>query len=101
MEPSRTTPHPMPNLSIKNVPESVVEKLRRRAEGNHRSLQGELLTLVCRAVERSDYPSRDSASDSTSPGWMSVEDVHEAWRGVPADTAPAAIDIVRKDRDRR
>jgi len=31
----------MPNLSIKNVPESVVQKLRERARRNHRSMQGE------------------------------------------------------------
>jgi len=28
------------NLSIKNVPEAVAERLRARAERNHRSLQG-------------------------------------------------------------
>jgi len=38
------------NLSIKNVPESLAEKLRRRAEANHRSLQGELMSLLENAV---------------------------------------------------
>ncbi len=41
----------MPNLSIKNVPEPVVERLRQRAAANHRSLQGELMALVCRVAE--------------------------------------------------
>ena len=40
----------MPNLSIKNVPEAIVEKLRQRAAANHRSLQGELMLLVCAAA---------------------------------------------------
>jgi plasmid stability protein len=34
------------NLSIKSVPDQLVEKLRNRAEKNHRSLQGELLTIL-------------------------------------------------------
>ncbi len=34
------------NLSIKNAPDDVVERLRVRAKRNHRSLQGELLAIV-------------------------------------------------------
>jgi antitoxin FitA len=34
------------NLSIKNVPDGVAEELRRRAERNRRSLQGELLVIL-------------------------------------------------------
>ena len=41
----------MPNsLSIKNVPDEVLTRLRERARRNHRSLQGELLTLLEEAV---------------------------------------------------
>ncbi len=39
------------NLSIKNVPADVVERLRRRAERHRRSLQGELLAIVEQAVQ--------------------------------------------------
>jgi antitoxin FitA len=38
------------NLSIKNVPDDLAEKLRQRARANHRSLQGELLALLQEAV---------------------------------------------------
>lgn len=38
------------NLSIKNVPDEVAERLRLRAERNHRSLQRELLALVTESV---------------------------------------------------
>lgn len=38
------------NLSIKNAPDDVVERLRKRAEGHHRSLQGELLAIIEEAV---------------------------------------------------
>ncbi len=39
------------SLSIKNVPDEVVERLRARAARNRRSLQGELLDLVERAAD--------------------------------------------------
>ncbi len=39
------------NLSIKNTPDDVVERLRLRAKRNHRSLQGELLSIVTEAAE--------------------------------------------------
>ena len=39
------------NLSIKNAPEGVVQRLRERAERHHRSLQGELLAIIEAAVQ--------------------------------------------------
>ena len=33
-------------LSIKNVPEDLADRLRKRAASNHRSLQGELLAIL-------------------------------------------------------
>jgi len=39
------------NLSIKNVPEDVVRRLRQRAARRHRSLQGELLAIIDQAVQ--------------------------------------------------
>lgn len=37
------------NLSIKNVPDSLADALRTRADRNHRSLQGELMAILERA----------------------------------------------------
>ena len=34
------------NLSLRNVPDDWAEKLRERAKRNHRSLQGELLSIL-------------------------------------------------------
>lgn len=34
------------NLSIKNVPDELAQRLRERAERNHRSLQRELLAIL-------------------------------------------------------
>ncbi len=40
------------NLSIKNVPDALAEKLRQRAERNHRSLQRELMAIIEQATDR-------------------------------------------------
>ena len=39
------------SLSIKAVPDALVERLRHRAAGNHRSLQRELMAIVEAAVQ--------------------------------------------------
>ncbi len=46
------------NLSIKNAPDDVVQRLRERAERHHRSLQGELMAIIEAAVreERHSTP---------------------------------------------
>lgn len=75
------------NLSIKNAPDDVVERLRRRAERNHRSLQGEMLAILEDAVR----PER-----RLSPGELLAEVRRLGLRG----TAEAA-DIVRSNRDQR
>ena len=38
------------NVSLKNVPDDIVEKLRKRAKRHHRSLQGELIAILEEAV---------------------------------------------------
>jgi plasmid stability protein len=38
------------NLSVKNAPEDLVDKLRKRAKRHHRSLQGELMAILEEAV---------------------------------------------------
>ena len=55
----------MSSLSIKDVPEALAEKLRQRAARNHRSLQGELMSLIEAAVAEESavisqpYPTAD------------------------------------------
>ena len=44
------------NLSIKEVPDEIAERLRARAARNHRSLQGELMAIVEQAAAESRYP---------------------------------------------
>jgi antitoxin FitA len=48
----------MPKISTGDVPDHVLERLRRRAEQNHRSLEEELLAIIGAAVreERTATP---------------------------------------------
>ncbi|MDA8048831.1 MAG: Arc family DNA-binding protein [Rhodospirillales bacterium] len=74
------------NLSIKNAPDEVVQRLRLRAERHHRSLQGELLAIIEEAV-RPDH--------ALSPAELLAE-VRRLGLRTPADSAA----IIRADRDR-
>ena len=83
----------MPNMSVKDVPDQWAEALRQRAARNHRSLQGEFVAIIERAVQESAVPVAASAhSGMASPrgtvvgfdrfshaitrhGWKSVEQV--------------------------
>lgn len=93
----------MPNLSIKNVPQTVVEKLRQRAATNHRSLQGELMALVCQAAKGTNKQPLSSLSNSES-GTLTIEEIaaeHRASYPEPFTKGPTAKDIIRADRDAR
>ena len=74
------------NLSIKNAPEEVVERLRERARRHHRSLQGELLAII-EAAAREDRQS--------TPGEVLAE-----VRRLGLETPGEAAAIIRADRDR-
>lgn len=108
----------MPNLSIKDVPESWAEALRQRAARNHRSLQGELMAIVEFALSQADVPSGSAATGTSGRvvgydrrGWPIVrqgtktpEQVFAEMReqGVkPVSGQPLGVDIIRRDRDSR
>ncbi|MFP4383165.1 MAG: FitA-like ribbon-helix-helix domain-containing protein [Spirochaetia bacterium] len=44
----------MPSITIKNIPEELYSALKKRAEGNHRSINGEILAVLERTIE--PYP---------------------------------------------
>ncbi len=78
---------PMPvNLSIKNAPDEVVQRLRQRAARHHRSLQGELLAIIEEAAR---------SEQELSPAELLAE-VLCLGLNTPADSAA----IIRADRDR-
>lgn len=95
----------MPHLSIKNVPEEVVKKLRQRAARNHRSLQGELMELVCRVTNES--PTREETGSrplSSKTGTKRIEHIaaeHQSRWKEPFAQGPLAVDMIRADRDAR
>ncbi|HZZ87880.1 MAG TPA: Arc family DNA-binding protein [Caulobacteraceae bacterium] len=74
------------NLSIKNAPDHVVERLRRRAERHHRSLQGELMAIIEAATEM----------QILSPTEL-VREVQKLGLGSPSEAAA----MIREDRDER
>ncbi|MCH8206551.1 MAG: Arc family DNA-binding protein [Chloroflexi bacterium] len=74
------------NLSIKKVPEQVVERLRERARHHHRSLQGELLVIL---------------EESLSPRRLTVDEAYERLRASGLRTGNEAVRMVREDRDAR
>jgi antitoxin FitA len=75
------------SLSIKNVPDEVVKRLRARAARNRRSLQGELLDLIERAVD--DVPT------------LSAREVYERIGKLNLPAGENSTDIIRETRDAR
>jgi antitoxin FitA len=75
------------NLSIKNAPDQVVQRLRERAERHHRSLQGELMAIIEDAV-REDRPATPAAI---------LAEVRQLGLRTPNE----AVRIIRADRDGR
>lgn len=76
------------SLSIKNVPDEVVDRLRDRAARNKRSLQCELLFIV------------EEAADE--PVTLTVDEVYERAKRLKLPKGgPRSVDIIRKARDGR
>jgi plasmid stability protein len=105
------------NLSIKEVPDDVAERLRQRAARNHRSLQGELMAIV-EAALRADAQAQGQAQSDSQPaavpggrswtqGWKTIEQLiaerqASGWKPDPSlAQAPLGVDIIRADRDSR
>jgi plasmid stability protein len=97
----------MPNLSIKNVPDSLLEKLRERAARHHRSIQGELMALLSAAVE---LPVAAEPSAAAEPPKMrrsgtrridAIAAEHRSRWKKPFSRGPRAVDLIRSERDAR
>jgi plasmid stability protein len=76
------------SLSIKNVPDEVVDRLRERASHNKRSLQCELLDIVERAADE--------------PPTLNVDEVYRRIKRLKLPKGgPRSVDVIRKMRDAR
>jgi plasmid stability protein len=116
----------MPNLSVKDVPESWAEALRQRAARNHRSLQGELMSIIEQAVREAPAPcvvapAVEPPAEGPRPprivgydpngwpivrqGWMTPEqlfaDMETRGRNKVVPGQPLGVDIIREARDSR
>jgi antitoxin FitA len=77
------------NLSVKNAPDDVVDRLRQRAARNHRSLQGELMAIIEAAV--TETPQRE----------ITLDEYRARIRALGLNAVNESADIVRADRDAR
>lgn len=74
------------NLSVKNVPDDLAERLRERAKRHHRSLQGELIVIL---------------EEATGPTKLSVDEAEERLRALRFRTGDDSTAWVRELRDAR
>ena len=71
-------------LSIKNVPEDLADRLRKRAKENHRSLQGELISILEAVVV---------------PRGLTVQELQSEVRALGLRTGSESVEMIREDRD--
>jgi plasmid stability protein len=97
----------MPNLSIKNVPDELLEQLRERAARHHRSIQGELMALLSAALGPASGPAPVAADEVPAMrrgGTRRIEEIaaehRRRWKK-PFARGPRAVDLIRADRDAR
>ena len=105
----------MVNLSVKDVPDDLAERLRQRAARNHRSLQGELMAIIEQAIHepaQAPGPLAPQAPVGVSSGnrpslrrgGKTIEQIaaeHRTRFPQPIRGGPDAVDIIRAERDAR
>ena len=75
------------NISIKNVPDDIAEKLRQRAKRAHRSLQGELMVILEQAVQEHQP--------------ITLDMIRELVKVYGIRTGDDSVKIIREARNRR
>ncbi len=75
------------NLSVKNVPDKVLTRLRRRAARHHRSLQRELLAIL--------------EESALSEDKLTIDELLLKVRRLGLRTPSESARIIRSDRDAR
>ncbi len=97
-------------LTVKQVPERLAQKLRTRAAANHRSLQGELMSILNEAVGSAGvseppapaYQAKRSAKKATTHGRrLSLAELWERSRRLGGKSQSESTAIVRALRDER
>ncbi len=75
------------DLSVKKVPDDIAERLRARAKRHHRSLQGELLSVL----EEAAGPART----------VTIQALLARGRAIGLRTPDESVEMLREDRDGR
>jgi plasmid stability protein len=73
------------DLSIKRVPDEFVQRLRKRAAMNHRSLQGELMSMLEQHVFQDEQ--------------LTPAQLIEINRALGFRTPSESVEMIREDRD--
>ncbi len=74
------------NVSVKDVPDDIIEKLRARAKRHHRSLQGELMAIL---------------EEATCPVGLSVDEAEARLTRLGLSSADDATKWIRELRNAR
>ena len=74
------------NLSVKNAPDQVVDRLRQRAQRNHRSLQGELMAIITAAAGEDERR-------------LTPMEILEEVRKLGVSSPSESVEMIRADRD--
>ena len=77
-------------LHVRNVPDELYARLKRRAEAQHRSLSAEVITLLEWAVEEAERSSEATLASIRNRRFFSPAAVG----------APDSTNLLRQDRDR-
>ena len=110
----------MTTLTIKDVPEPLAEHLRQRAARNHRSLQGELMSIIEQAVQQGNQPGAGLIGTRTlgggtivgmsaqgpivRRGYKTIEQIYDELRTKypePIFDQSDSVQLIREDRDSR
>jgi antitoxin FitA len=66
----------MPTMTIKNIPEPVYRSLKRSANANHRSLNGETIACLERSLGLAAEPSTGAVLDRIDAMRTSLKGIH-------------------------
>lgn len=90
------------NLSVKNVPASVAERLRARAQRHRRSLQRELLSILEAAAGGPDVgPAAVAPGVPTAGDRISIEELAARARARFPRGTTSSVSCIREMRDTR
>ncbi len=88
------------NLSVKNVPDELAERLRRRASANRRSLQRELLSILEAAAGRGGTPLIVGGPEPPRDA-ITIDELADITDKLFPRGTSSSVDYIRRMRDRR